>query len=366
MVYSTSKCPKCGEIIRQQTNPVKEIGNPFERCRHCGNIYLNSYKEEWITKSPIKRFFFFLQGYVWARAILIPFLLMAIPIAIFDMDVEVMKILSPIFSAIWLIVGYFVHKNASKEDIEASLRRTNDLKYVNLLKKAGYKIYPIENDLSLNITQHSYADNTYYNPEKKLDSNSDYGIRVQCSSEEVNLKQFSNESCAKVFSIEDMASGLAEICVNELTEITKICSKNNVSYDERKLVIATFAYFYNIWIVNFANITIGQAKTLEELYKKRFSLFNRKLYENESFKSVIGNEELLSEQLEKVGRKVRSAYNENSGTFYDVGISDEFILEFVDSQESKEIIKMEIVIKILKDWAHKATLMGKEIEIENN
>lgn len=54
MVYSTSRCPKCGQIIRRQTNPVHKIGSPFERCRYCGSIYLNSYKEEWITKSPVK------------------------------------------------------------------------------------------------------------------------------------------------------------------------------------------------------------------------------------------------------------------------------------------------------------------------
>ena len=61
MVYSTSRCPKCGEIIKKQKNPSYEIGNPFEQCRHCGAIYLNNYKEEWITKSPLQRFFFFIQ-----------------------------------------------------------------------------------------------------------------------------------------------------------------------------------------------------------------------------------------------------------------------------------------------------------------
>ena len=88
MIYSTSKCPSCGKIIRRQTNPVHKIGNPFEHCRHCGNIYINSYKEEWITKSPIKRFFFFLQIYVWARAFLMPLLLIGIPTVIFDSNVS--------------------------------------------------------------------------------------------------------------------------------------------------------------------------------------------------------------------------------------------------------------------------------------
>ena len=44
----------------------------------------------------------------------------------------------------WLIMGYFVHKNANKADIKDSLARTRDPEYVNLLVKAGYRIYPVE------------------------------------------------------------------------------------------------------------------------------------------------------------------------------------------------------------------------------
>ena len=144
MVYSTSRCPKCGQVIKRQTNPVHEIGSPFERCRYCGSIYLNSYKEEWITKSPIKRFFFFLQSYVWARAFLMPVLLMVIPMVLgVDIDVDILKILWPIGSVAWLIAGYFVHKKTNQSDIEASIARTQDPSYVELLVKAGYKIYNI-------------------------------------------------------------------------------------------------------------------------------------------------------------------------------------------------------------------------------
>lgn len=144
MVYSTSRCPKCGQIIRRQTNPVHKIGSPFERCRYCGSIYLNSYKEEWITKSPVKRFFFFLQIYVWARAFLMPVLLMAIPVALgANIDVDILRVLWPVGSVVWLIAGFFVHKNANRSDIEASIARTKDPSYVELLVKAGYKIHNI-------------------------------------------------------------------------------------------------------------------------------------------------------------------------------------------------------------------------------
>ena len=145
MVYSTSRCPKCGKVIKRQTNPVHEVGSPFERRIYCGNLYLNSYKEEWITKSPIKRVFFFLQIYVWARAFLMPMLLVGLPLVALDGDVSLLKVLWPVMSVAWLVIGYFVHKKVNREDIEASLSRTENAEYIELLKKAGYKIYPVNN-----------------------------------------------------------------------------------------------------------------------------------------------------------------------------------------------------------------------------
>lgn len=148
MVYSTSRCPSCGHVIRTQTNPVNEIGVPFERCWHCGAVYLNSYKEEWITKSPISRVFFFIQSGVRARAIMLPIFFLAISMDAFDLSTHAVLVLWPIMSLVWLIGGYFIHKNAKQDDIAASLERTKDIEYLNLLKQAGYTIYPISDEPS--------------------------------------------------------------------------------------------------------------------------------------------------------------------------------------------------------------------------
>lgn len=161
MVYSTSKCPSCGRIIRTQTNPVKVIDIPFERCRYCGSIYLNSYKEEWITKSPFRRFFFFLPQGVWARAIGIPMLILLIPLAAFDLNEDILLVLWPILSLAWLICGYFLHKKVAQDAIAESLERTKDPKYLNLLKQAGYNIYltddtPFITSPSLQTTSRSH------------------------------------------------------------------------------------------------------------------------------------------------------------------------------------------------------------------
>lgn len=143
MVYSTSKCPTCGQVLKRQTNPVHKIGSPFRRCPHCGNTYLDSYEEEWITKSPARRIFYFIQDGVWARALAIPFLIVALVLAVFDLSSDVFFPIWLVFALAWLIGGYFAHKKLEKKDIEASLERTKDPEYLELLKKAGYTIYPL-------------------------------------------------------------------------------------------------------------------------------------------------------------------------------------------------------------------------------
>lgn len=149
MIYSTSICPSCGQVIRKQTNPADEIGVPFERCSHCGTVYRNSYKEEWITKSPIKRFFFFLQVGVWARAVMLPMFILIFLTEFLEWGTDSVFVLWPFLSLAWLIGGYFIHRKAEKDDIAASVERTKDPEYLNLLKKAGYKVYPINEDISI-------------------------------------------------------------------------------------------------------------------------------------------------------------------------------------------------------------------------
>ena len=144
MVYSTSRCPHCNNVVRKQQNPVKEIGNPFEKCPYCDQIYTNSYKEEWITKSPLKRFLFFIGNGCILRAFVIPAgligLLCSITAAINPGLLAGFYLISSIS---WLVAGYFIHKDLNKNKIKESLARTQDKNYLELLKNSGYKIYPI-------------------------------------------------------------------------------------------------------------------------------------------------------------------------------------------------------------------------------
>lgn len=140
MIYSTSYCPHCKKPINYQTNPVKKLGSPFNTCPLCGEIYLDSKTEEWITKSPFKRHMYFLQYGTWARAFILPLLFFSI----FNLYDAFSMGLWLFCFIVYMIIAYFFHKSRAFEDINLSLQRTSDLNYLELLKKAGYTIYPID------------------------------------------------------------------------------------------------------------------------------------------------------------------------------------------------------------------------------
>lgn len=170
MVYSTSKCPHCKNIVRKQTNPVKEIGNPFEKCPYCGQFYKNSYKEEWISKSPLKRFLFFISNGCLARAFVIPLILVGLCSAGGAVNPGLLAGFYFLGFISWLIAGYFIHKNSNESKIKESLKRTQDKSYLELLKNSGYKIYPIEDYVVKENTENKITLEKYVEEkENKLD-----------------------------------------------------------------------------------------------------------------------------------------------------------------------------------------------------
>ena len=108
-----------------------------------------------------------------------------------------------------------------------------------------------------------------------------------------------------------------------------------------------------------------QYDEIEEIYKKHFCNFNRKQFEDQPFKSVVENESDFFEQLKLVDRRVRESYHAHNKMFVDDGISDEYILEFLENAADKDAIKDEIVYKILKDWAFVAQEAGKQSAVKN-
>ena len=152
MIYVTTRCPHCNYLYRnRQGNPTHLIDSPFVSCPRCGKFFVDSYREEWITKSPMKRCFFFIGNGTWARALLLP---LAISAIVFGgicgalLGIEDLVMLIPVSAIvgtpIWLVWESQRVKRLFKEDIKASIIRTKDEENVELLKKAGYTIYPLD------------------------------------------------------------------------------------------------------------------------------------------------------------------------------------------------------------------------------
>ena len=142
MTYHTLKCPHCKKIVNRATGSPSYIGNPFRKCPWCGGIYVDSFTQEWVTKSPNERIMFLIDKPLAGGFISI------FPIAGLLTMAEVNIIASLIIAAICAvticIVWTFVRKSSIQEMIDQSLERTKSEKYVKLLKKKGFKIYYID------------------------------------------------------------------------------------------------------------------------------------------------------------------------------------------------------------------------------
>ena len=145
MIYSTTRCPHCNNVIRKETNPVHQIAVPFETCFYCGKRYRNSYKEEWITKSPARRFLYYLSNGVFARAFLFSLLLAGgFGVLVFpDGESDIYFATWALFFLIWLGVSLTSLKGKIQSQIVESLERTKDPVYLAMLKQSGYVIFPI-------------------------------------------------------------------------------------------------------------------------------------------------------------------------------------------------------------------------------
>lgn len=140
----TVRCPHCKNILDIGSGePKKKIGNPLKKCPFCGRSYIDQNVKEWVTMSPFKRVNF-IAFKPFAFGILISIFFVGIVSELFDINstiTNIMRIGTFLFSVIY---GSFLVKDEIKKDIEESLQRTESKKYVDMLKFAKFKIYPIK------------------------------------------------------------------------------------------------------------------------------------------------------------------------------------------------------------------------------
>ena len=123
------KCSHCNMIIRSgHGTPLKHLGSPLKRCKYCGKPYIDTDTIEW-SVSPLYRKI----GYLFANnrwtLFFIPFILCyAYPLVAICVVVFLL-----------LLFNFYV-KGKVKKELPASIERTSNIEYINLLKECNYPL----------------------------------------------------------------------------------------------------------------------------------------------------------------------------------------------------------------------------------
>ena len=142
MTYHTLKCPHCKNIVNRATGSPSYIGNPFRKCPWCGGVYVDSFTQEWATKSPFQRTKFLIDKPLAGS--FLSFIAIAGLLTMAEAHILVAFIVGIIGAGLIFVGWTFARKSSIQEMIDKSIERTKNVKYVELLKQAGFKIYPIK------------------------------------------------------------------------------------------------------------------------------------------------------------------------------------------------------------------------------
>lgn len=154
----------------------------------------------------------------------------------------------------------------------------------------------------------------------------------------------------KPFSVDALTPEVFNAAVNEWQAIERICQDAQVTYDQSKLVVSTFSYFYIVWMFGFTGIRSGQAMELQEKYVEKFIEYNRESFGNYTYAQVIENEKIISPMLTSVDRRIRDSWHANNRTLVDDQVWDEYINEFITDAEMAAKVKSQIARRIMDVW----------------
>lgn len=139
------ECSGCGcKLEIPKDNAVKGIGTHFIKCEYCGT-YTDTGKKEWLELEEGERSSLLSKG-----ASIKSFLIVAISAALISSIAKASGYIVTVgvFILIFFqIILYYVFKSANisklSEAVRESLKRTEDEKYLALLKEKGITIYPL-------------------------------------------------------------------------------------------------------------------------------------------------------------------------------------------------------------------------------
>lgn len=140
------------------------------------------------------------------------------------------------------------------------------------------------------------------------------------------------------FNAHNIAKDLSEKCAKTIIQINRKCNEIGIDYSERKLAVATFAYFFTKWAYTNKNITFAQVGEVQNLYKEQFSEFNKVAFQDDSFKNVMENEQIFAETLDKFLNYAKDFYNSENNSF-SKELLEKYILEFIKNESDIVTLK---------------------------
>ena len=171
MTYHTLKCPHCKNIVNCATGSPSYIGNPFRKCPWYGGVYVDSFTQEWATKSPFQRTKFLIDKPLAGS--FLSFIALAGLLAMAEAHILVAFIVGIIGAGLIFVGWTFARKSSIQEIVDKSIERTKSAKYVELLKQAGFKIYPIK---GVEIGTNNDEDFLLHDEDIKIETDSSYTL----------------------------------------------------------------------------------------------------------------------------------------------------------------------------------------------
>ena len=258
---------------------------------------------------------------------------------------------------LWSSVAYAIMKNKclKKDTDETAQSTTEDCKkskesHANTKNKEithaclsnadeQPKTYGDFNVYGKDLTIHNSLSKEPINLEKGKEINKKYFVqnspKTTINNEDI---QVLSKSIKKEYDAIDLAKELSEKCAKTVIQINRKCKENGIDYSERKFVIATFSYFFAKWAYTSKNLTFAQVGEVQNLYKEQFSEFNKVAFQDDSFKSVMENEKIFAETLEKFLNYAKDFYNSENNSFSEEFLG-KYILEFVKNESDIVALK---------------------------
>ena len=164
----------------------------------------------------------------------------------------------------------------------------------------------------------------------------------------------------KIFTIEDMASGMFEYALKQVDDMLPIF--NDVKINMDNYMIATFSYLFGIFVAHASQkLTKSQYDKLNNYFLNKFIEINNNVCKEDE-KKKEKQKKFFIKHYNKAKEEAESSLQDD-GTFIDKGITDMYLQSFLTDENASKV-KLKMVTHILGKWVMPSSEILKQIDIE--